>query len=124
MIFGTVEIGAGVLHTHNHSYALTRNTNFSAPRPFRASGIGVAVLISAFGFAFRDLLYPMEICVVAGCAIAAFGLGNSIAHLLIINKDLRGSDSSVAVWGTYRHLSLIRRQLADAVGATDARIAS
>lgn len=115
MIFGTIEIGDGVLHTHNDSYALTSNTTFSAPRPFRAAGILTATMISAFGIAFSDLLYTTELCAVGGISIFCFLLGNSIAHLLIINADLRGSDLSVAAWGTYRHLNRIRRDLADSV---------
>lgn len=115
MVFGTIEIGDGVLHTHNDSYALTSNTTFSAPRPFRAAGILTATMISAFGIAFSDLLYTIELFVVGGFAGFCLLVGNSIAHLLIINADLRGSDLSVAAWGTYHHLKRIRRDLADSV---------
>lgn len=115
MVFSKIEIDNGVLHTSNDSYALTPNTTFSAPRPFRAVGIVTALMISAFGVAFSDLLFWHELGVVTICAAISFLLGNSIAHLLIVNSDLRGSDLSVAAWGTYRHLNRVRRDLANSV---------
>ena len=115
MILGFVEIGDGVCHTHNDSYALTSNTTFSAPRPFRAAGFLIASLIAAFGLAFSDLLFWHELGLVGICAITSAVLGNSLAHLLIVNSDLRGSDLSIAAWGTYGHLNRIRRELANSV---------
>lgn len=115
MIFGFVEIGDGVCHTHNDSYALNPNTTFSAPRPFRAAGTLTAGLITAFGAAFSDLLLWHELGLIAVCAASSVLLGHSIAHLRIINSDLRGSDMTVAAWGTYWHLNRIRRDLANSV---------
>ena len=115
MIFGKADIIDGVLDATNDSYPLTPNSTFSASRPFRAAGILTAVMISAFGIAFSDLLYTAELWAVGGIATVCFLLGNSIAHLLVTNADLRGSDRSVATWGTYPHLSRKRRELADVV---------
>lgn len=115
MIFSKIEINNGVLHTSNDSYALTSNTTFSAPRPFRAAGIVTATMIVAFGIAFADLLYWHESLTVAISAAACFVVGNTISHLLIVNSDLRGSDLSVAAWGTYHHLNRVRRELANSV---------
>ena len=115
MIFGTVEVGPGVLHTHNDSYALSPNTTLSVLRPFRVMGIGMAGLLAAFGWAFHDLLFPGEIAVIAGCSAVLIVAGNSIAHLVVVNRDLHQSDLSIAVWGTYRHLNRVRRAVADAI---------
>jgi hypothetical protein len=124
MVFSKIEIVNGVLHTSNDSYPLTPNTTFSAPRPFRAMGIVTALMISAFGVAFSDLLFWNELGIVTLSAAACFFLGNTIAHLLIVNSDLRGSDLSVAAWGTYRHLNQVRRELADAARAPRSEVLS
>lgn len=118
MIFGKAEIrvtetGSRELETNNDTYALTPNTTFSVLRPFRVSGIGIAVLLSAFGIAFTDLLKPGELWIISGCAALSFVAGNSLAHLVLTNRELRGTDLSTAVWGTYRHLNRVRRQIAE-----------
>lgn len=115
MILGTLEIGNGVLNTHNDSYALSPNTNLSVLRPYRAPGIVVGALLSTFGFGFYDLLLPAELFGIAVCATAIFLFGNTFAHLVIINRELRGSDLSVAVIGTYGHLNRIRREIAQSL---------
>lgn len=114
MIFGTAEVGDGVLETSNDSYALTANTNFSVPRPLRPAGIMGAILLSAFGASFSDLLYPHEIILLGGFVIGIYLIGNRLACLTVTNRELIGSPMSVAVWGTYGHLNQIRRKAAAA----------
>lgn len=119
MIFGKAEVrvtetGSRELETNNDTYALTPNMTFSVLRPFRVSGIGIAVLLSAFGIAFTDLLKLGELWIISGCATLFFVAGNSLAQLVLTNRELRGTDLSTAVWGTYRHLNRVRRQIAQA----------
>ena len=119
MIFGTAKIvdgsnGRVALETSNDNYPLTPNTNISVLRPFRALGLGLAVLLTGFGIAFRDILYTHELWIIAGGVLIAFLVGNILAHLVLINRELNGSDLSVAVWGTYRHLNRLRKDLAAA----------
>jgi len=33
----------------------------------------------------------------------------------VVNRDLRGSNLSVAAWGSYRHINRIRRRVAEAI---------
>ena len=119
MIFGTANIiegsnGSCGLETSNDNYPLTPNTSISVLRPFRASGIGIAVQLLVFGFAFNDIHYPVELWFIAGSATAAFLAGNTLANLILINRELQGSGQSGALWGTYRHLNRLRKDLAAA----------
>lgn len=115
MVFGSIEISAGVLHTHNDSYTLTPGTNVSARRPFRGMGFVTTALLTAFGISFSDILYATELWIVGGFTISCFLIGNTLAQLVVVNRDLRGSDLSVAAWGSYRHLNRIRREVAEAI---------
>lgn len=115
MIFGKADPVDGVLHTNNDSYALSPNTSFSVMRPFRMPGIAGAVLLVAFGIAFWDLLYAVELAGIGAGAAVSLLVGNTLAHLVIINRDLQGSELSIAVWGTYRHVNRRRREIAQAV---------
>lgn len=115
MIFGTIEINTGVLHTHNDSYTLTPGTNISAKRPFLGTGMIIAILILSFAISFEDILFSLELWIMAGIAAACVFTGMSLAQLIIINRDLRGSDLTVAAWGSYRHLNSIRKQVAEAI---------
>ena len=116
MIFGSVEIKPGVLHTHYGSYSLPTGTNVFARRPFRETGIAIATLLSAFGFSFRALLYVSELTILTGLTGLCLLLGFGLAQLVVANSNLRGSDLTIATWGTYRHLNYLRKQAADAVG--------
>ncbi len=115
MIFGKEPIiKPGVLHTYT-SYTLVPGTNVSAPRPSRWPGYGIAVLLSAFGFSFHDILYAGELAVLGAIAVACVIAGKLLAQLALTNTHLRGSTMTIALWGTYPHVNRIRRQVADAV---------
>ncbi len=113
MLFSKIEITDGVLDTNNDSYPLIPGTTFTVSRPFKATGFGIAVLLSTYGIAFHNLLRPEEIAIIAGCAAALAIAGNTIGHLSLIHLHLRHANQSVAVWGTYRHLNRVRRQVAE-----------
>lgn len=116
MILGDPKIHRGYLETNNDHYPLTPNTTFSVVRPFRGGATAFAGMLLAFAGASSDLLYTWELAVVVGCAAALFVAGSTVAHLMIVNRDLRGSDLQVAFWGTYRHLNRKRREIAASTG--------
>ncbi|MEL6919843.1 MAG: hypothetical protein AAFO77_02305 [Pseudomonadota bacterium] len=122
MIIGTVSIDrlAGVLNTSDDSYPLDGRTTFSALRPFRVMGwMGVA-LLGSFAIAFHDLLWMHEIGICVALALILALMSETIAQLVLSNRDLRGSDLSVACWGTYAHLNRLRRELSSTARALDA----
>lgn len=122
MIIGSVSIDqvAGVLNTANDSYPLDRRTVFSVLRPFRVIGWMSVGLLGSFAIAFRDLLWMHEIGICAGLALPVFLIGETIAQLVLSNRDLRGSDLSVACWGTYADLNRLRRGLSSSARSADA----
>lgn len=115
MIFGQLHISENVVHTHNDSYILSNITAVSARRPFLSSGILAAGLICVFGVAFADLLYPGEIVFIVASAAASLLIGFWLGQLQLLSRDLRGTELAAAIWGSYRHLNRIRRQVANAV---------
>ena len=124
MIVGTLKIDreAGVLETTNDSYPLDRRTVVSVVLPFRAIGWMGAVLLTAFTVGFHDLLLGYEIAVCVGTGMAILFAGETVAQLVLTNRDLRGSDPSLSIagWGTYRHLNRFRRELSSAARSASA----
>lgn len=123
MIIGSYDIRSGLLETHNDSYTLSRGTHVSARRPFLAGGMMMALLLGAFGATFYDLLYIHEWGVLVASVAACLTFGLKVGQLTLVNRELRGSDLSTALWGTYGHLNLIRREIADAIMENDGRVA-
>lgn len=122
MIFGQFHITGNAIHTHNDSYILTAVTTVSARRPFLGAGCMTAALTGAFGVAFIDLLTPEELATIAIAVFACLFVGLWLGQLQLLSRDLRGSELGTAVWGGYRHLNRIRRQVADAVAQGEASI--
>ena len=114
MIFGTAFINeeTGCLETNNDSYPLLVNTTYSVSRPFLATGIVISASLAGFCFAFGDLIYLHEFGIIGVFALIGLLVGRNLAQLVLINRDLRGSDQSVALWGTYAHLNRIRKKAA------------
>ncbi|WP_386627504.1 hypothetical protein [Sulfitobacter geojensis] len=121
MIIGSYDIYPCLLETHNDSYTLSRGTHVSARRPFVAGGVILSILLGGFGMAFHDLLYVHEWGVLAASIAACLTAGLNVGQLTLVNRELRGSDLSTALWGTYGHLNLIRREIAAAIIESDRR---
>lgn len=112
MIIGKVEtIRAGALITHNDTYAITDQTHIFVIRPFRMVGTGIGGALIAFAWGCHDLLYMHEFAVLGGIIAGLVLLGERVAHLSIINRDLPGSELSTALWGTYGDLNRVRRDI-------------
>lgn len=101
---GTISLNGNRLRVNDRSYGLTPNSTLLVIRPFKWSGILIALLISAFGFAFLDLLHLNEVTLIFGATIVCVFFGLAVAQFVIITSDIRGSEYCVATWGIYWHL--------------------
>ena len=75
----------------------------------------MAALIIGFGASFFDLLYPGERAIIGVCAGACLFVGFWLGQLQLLSRDLRGSELGSAAWGSYRELTRVRREIAEAV---------
>ncbi|TPW33121.1 hypothetical protein FJU08_00700 [Martelella alba] len=111
MIFGSLSIDGGVIHTHRDSYLIKGLSVISVRRPFLPTGLLIAASIGGFGLAYGDLLHPGERIIIALIALAALGGGWTLGQLQLLSRDLRGSELSGAIYGSYGHLNRLRRQI-------------
>jgi hypothetical protein len=118
MMIGKVRVSGLMVETHRDSYALLQLSVVGTRRPFLPSSVLLAGGGIAFGVSFGDLLYPGEIAgLVAGLAVTLL-TGFSIGKIQLLSRDLRGSELSCMIWGTYGHLNRVRRDIADALQAS------
>ena len=118
MPFGEFYIKNKAVHTHNDTYILSNVTAISARRPLLGASVLITALISGFGAAFHDLLYPTEMIAIGIGVTACIFAGLWLGHLQLLSRDLRGSELGTAIWGSYRELNHIRRQIADEITCT------
>lgn len=115
MIFGTLNLTQTALHTHNDSYVLVGIKGVSARRPFLSSGVFVGGLLGLFGIAFTDILTSSELGALAVTAGLSLWAGFGVGQLRLVSRELSGSPIADVVYGSYRHLNRLRRQIADAI---------
>lgn len=118
MPFGEFYIKNKAVHTHNDTYILSNVTAISARRPFLSASFLIAVLTFGFVASFFDLLYPAEIIGIGIGVTACLFAGLWLGQLQLLSRDLRGSELGTAIWGSYRELNQIRRQIADEITCT------
>jgi len=117
MIFGDFHISENAIHTHNDSYVLSNITTVSARRPFLGASFMLAALLMLFCLAFFDLFYLSELLVITSIIGAVLFGGFSLGQLQLLSRDLKGSELSTAIWGSYQHLNNIRHEIADAINS-------
>jgi hypothetical protein len=120
MIFGNVDIDSASVETHRDTYLLHNISVVSVRRPFLAGALMCSVGFGGFGVAFGDLLYPVEIGFIIGGIIASVFAGIWLGQLKLLSRDLRNSELSDAIWGSYSHLNRIRREIITAMRGTTA----
>ena len=111
MFFDTAKIQGNMLGTHRSIFLLDRITAADVSRPLLSMAAIPAVGAFAFTLGFADILYVGEIFIILGSAIAWLIVGANIGQLKLVSSDLRGSEVSGAVWGSYRHLKNIHHQI-------------
>jgi len=119
MIFGRCDITRDVVETHNDSYMLASITTVSARRPFLGASVMMSLCLMGFSLSFGDLLYPHEIALSAAVASFLLGVGFWLGELKLLSRDLKGSDLSTAIWGSYSHINRIRRTVAKAARSAE-----
>lgn len=114
MIVGSVTVTPHTVETHRASYRLEELNVVAMERPLLPVSLMGALGGTGFGVSFGDLLYPGEIAGLAGAV--AFGLlaGFRLARIQLLSRDLRGSELSCMIWGTWGHLQRVRREIAAA----------
>jgi len=113
-MFGRPILANGVLHARNTVYSLSPEIDASADPILRTSSLALAAFLLLFAGGFHDLLTPVELAVIAGFALTSLALGFSLARLVIIKPSLRGSDLSVAGYGTYRDVRRLAAEIVEA----------
>jgi hypothetical protein len=115
MIFGNFTLDDEALITHRDSYRLESLSVVSVRRPLLAPAILFAFGLGGFTLAFADLLYPHEMIMLAGMVGLGVSCGLWLGQLKLLSRDLRGSDLSDVIWGSYRQLNRARRQIMTAM---------
>jgi len=111
MIFGRIAITETAVQTHKDSYLIDRLSVVSVHRPALITGLLFAIGGTAFGLRFADLLYPHEQWTIGGIVAAALILGLKLGQIRLLSRDLRGSELSGMIWGTFGHLNRIRGEI-------------
>lgn len=114
MIIGNVSVDDQAVSTHRDSYMLDQLSVVSNRRPLLPAAMIFTLGFSSFAYNFQDLLYPKEINLIIGLCAAALVVGFLIGQLKLLSRDLRGSELTSVIWGTYGHLNRIRREIVDA----------
>lgn len=118
MILGHIRVTASSVDTHQDSYLLDQLTVVSVRRPALAGALLLAGGLGTFTFGFSDLLYPVELMILAALSPVLLIAGLQLGQLKLLSRDLRGSELSGAVFGSYAHLNRLRRQIVDAAQAS------
>ena len=121
MIFGSVRLTDKSVETHRDSYLLSHLSVISVRRPLLAGGLIFAAGGAAFMISFVDLLYPHEITGMGVAVVLFLIAGFSIGQIQLLSRDLRSSELSCMIWGTYRHLNRVRREIGVALEERRAR---
>ncbi|MCB2012810.1 MAG: hypothetical protein KDF64_19835 [Geminicoccaceae bacterium] len=111
MIYGQVHIDEQAVSTHRDSYMLDQLSVVSTRRPLLPAAMISTLGTSSVAYNFQDLLHPDEIRFIIGVGIAALLGGFFIGQLKLLSRDLRGSELTSVIWGTYGHLNRIRREI-------------
>ena len=123
-IFGSLEIESGAVVTHRDTYELDGIKVVSVRRPGLVPAILVGGGLAGFSLAFAYLLYATEILFLVGIGFGSILIGLWLGQLKLLSRDLRGSELVDAVWGSYTHLNIIRRNIATHMRSADRSVAS
>jgi hypothetical protein len=111
MIFGSVRVSGNAVETHRDTYLLSQLTVISVRRPCLAGGIMFTLGLTAFGVAFGDLLYLLEIALLFILAFGSLAAGLYLGQIQLLSRDLRGSELSCMIWGSYEELNQVRQDI-------------
>ena len=121
MIAGSYQITDSAIITHKDSYRLATITTVSVRRPFLPAAVIFGLGGACFLIAFFDLLYLHERVWIAGSMIGFFGFSLACGQIHLLSRDLKGSELSGMLFGTFGHLNRLRRAIDAAKSAQDAQ---
>jgi len=113
MIIGTINVTEDALITHRDSYLLNSLTVISVRRPILIPLAMMALSGAAFGIAFSDLLFPIEIVGIGIFVSVASLIGLQVGQLKLVSRDLKNTELSSAIWGRYHALQNHRHKIVD-----------
>lgn len=119
MIIGYVDVNAedGAVETHRDSYLLDNLTVVSVRKPFLAGGLLFGLGFVGFTLVFGDLLFMHEIGMTLGASLGALVAGLSLGQMKLLSRDLRGSEISTVIFGSFGELNKKRRDIVRAIAA-------
>lgn len=115
MMIGSITVDDGSVSTHRDSYLMGNLSVVAVRRPFFGIAILYGVGLGGFAVAFADLLYVGELATLIFASFLLALVGWHVGQLKLLSKDLRGSELSDVIWGSYNELNLVRRQIANAM---------
>lgn len=111
MILGSIYINNNAVITHRDSYVLNNLSVISVRRPFLGSAFLLGTAFSGFVYSFSDLLYQNEIIAIVSISVASMVAGWNVGQLKLLSRDLRGSELSGAIWGSFSDLNRTRTKI-------------
>lgn len=117
MILGSVSIDHShrAVHTHRDSYLIDNLSVVSVRRPLLPTGMMFGAGFAGFALMFGDLLFIHEIGAMLLLAAVAVVVGVRAGQLKLLSRDLRGSELAGVIWGDYRDLNTLRKNIAAAL---------
>lgn len=115
MLFGKITVSPLAIETHKDSYLLLNLSVVSVRRPFLSLGLISAIGGSAFALRFADLLHDHELALIASAVAFLLLLGFRFGQIQLLSHDLRGTELTGVIWGSYGRLNRIRREIVAAV---------
>ncbi|MGB7433204.1 MAG: hypothetical protein WA921_12130 [Ahrensia sp.] len=115
MIIGSITVDDDSVNTHRDSYLLANLSVVAVRRPFFGMAVLYGVGLGGFAASFADLLYSSELITISSAIGFITLVGWNVGQLKLLSKDLRGSELSDVIWGSYDELNRVRRQIAGAM---------
>lgn len=118
MIFGRYEIKNGNFRAHRNTYIKLENFTVAIDPQFRAPSFCFAAAILFFSWSFFDILHAEEIRTLIGIAIVLALFGWRFGRIQIINRDLKNTQQSCALYGTLGSLERVRSEIEEKFSPT------
>ena len=114
MIIGSIKVTAKNLITNKDTYRLASLTAISVRRPFLAASLLAVIASVSFIAGFHDLLKANEILGLSIFSLSVFLMGVNVGQLTLLSRDLKGTETANAVWGSPSSLNKARHNLVEA----------
>lgn len=124
MILGQCEVTTLAVETHKNSYRIAMISVASVDRPLLPAGLVSCLGAAGFAARFHDILYSHEIVTLIAATLAFAATSFVFGKMTFLSRDLKGMQQSTAIYGTYRHLNRLRREVMAARNALSDQVSS